>query len=421
MPQIKRVKAYEVLDSRGNPTVYTTVELEDGSIGSAIVPSGASKGKYEALELRDDEKRFFGKGVKKAVENINNIISKAIVGLEASNQRYIDKFLIDLDGTENKSRLGANAILSVSLAVARAMANYYKMPLFRYIGGVRSYILPVPLMNFINGGVHADNNLDIQEFMIAPIGAKTFREAIEIGVEIFYTLKSILKEKGHITNVGDEGGFAPNLRETKEALDILMMSIEKAGYLNKAKIALDVAGNELFFEGKYRIDGKLLSKEEIISFYKDLVKNYPIFSIEDPCSEDDIECWKDITKELGSKIQIVGDDLFTTNVKRIKMGIENNIANAVLIKLNQIGTLSETIDAVEFSQRNNYKAIVSHRSGETEDNFIADLSIALNTGQIKTGSVSRSDRNSKYNRILIIEEDYGGIYGGLLWNSLSTN
>lgn len=421
MPKIKHIKAYEVLDSRGNPTVYTIVELEDGSSGSAIVPSGASKGKYEALELRDNEKRFFGKGVRKAVENINNIISKAIVGLEVSNQRYIDKVLIDLDGTENKSRLGANAILSISLAIARAMANYYKMPLLRYLGGIRSYILPIPLMNFINGGVHADNNLDIQEFMIVPIGAKSFKEAIEIGVEIFYTLKSILKEKNYNTNVGDEGGFAPNLRETKEALDILMLSIEKAGYLNKVKIALDVAGNELYTNGKYKIDGKLFSKEELISFYKNLVENYPIFSIEDPCSEDDIECWKEITKELGSKVQIVGDDLFTTNVKRIKMGIENNIANAVLIKLNQIGTLSETIDAVEFSQRNNYKTIISHRSGETEDNFIADLSVALNTGQIKTGSVSRSDRNSKYNRILIIEEEYGGIYGGLLWNNLSTN
>jgi len=421
MPKIKNIKSYEVLDSRGNPTLYTVVELEDGTTGSAFVPSGASKGKYEALELRDNDKRYLGKGVKKAVENVNNIISKALIGVNAENQRKVDEILIQIDGTENKSKLGANAILSVSLATARAVSNYYKIPLFKYIGGIRSYILPIPLMNVINGGVHADNKLDIQEFMIVPIGAKTFREAIEISAETFYYLKSILKQKGYNTNVGDEGGFAPNLNETREALDILMEAINKAGYSDKIKLALDVASNELYEDGKYRMDGKLLSKDELLKFYENLIKNYPIISIEDPFSEDDFEGWKMITKELSNKIQIVGDDLFTTNVKRIEIGIKENMANAVLIKLNQIGTLTETIFAVELAFRNNYKCIISHRSGETEDNFISDLAVGLNTGQIKTGSLSRSDRTSKYNRILIIEEEYGGTYAGLLWNNFPTN
>ncbi|MEO0144494.1 MAG: phosphopyruvate hydratase [candidate division WOR-3 bacterium] len=420
MPKIKNIKAYEVLDSRGNPTIYTMLELEDGTIGSAFVPSGASKGKYEALELRDNDKRYFGKGVRKAVENVNNIIAKALVGLNIESQREIDMKLIEIDGTENKSKIGANAILSVSLSFARAISNYYKIPLFKYIGGIRSYILPVPLMNVINGGVHADNKLDIQEFMIVPIGAKTFREAIEISAETFYSLKSILKEKGYSVNVGDEGGFAPNLSNTKEALDILMEAINRAGYVNKIKLALDVAANELYENGKYRMDGKNLGIDELLKFYENLIENYPIISIEDPFSEDDIEGWKLITKELSSKIQIVGDDLFTTNVKRIEMGIKENIANAVLIKLNQIGTLTETIFAVELAIRNNYKTIISHRSGETEDNFISDLAVGLNTGQIKTGSLSRSDRTSKYNRLLIIEEEYGGVYGGLYWNNFST-
>ncbi|MEO0217657.1 MAG: phosphopyruvate hydratase, partial [candidate division WOR-3 bacterium] len=405
MPKIKNIKAYEVLDSRGNPTIYTMLELEDGTIGSAFVPSGASKGKYEALELRDNDKRYFGKGVRKAVENVNNIIAKALVGLNIESQREIDMKLIEIDGTENKSKIGANAILSVSLSFARAISNYYKIPLFKYIGGIRSYILPVPLMNVINGGVHADNKLDIQEFMIVPIGAKTFREAIEISAETFYSLKSILKEKGYSVNVGDEGGFAPNLSNTKEALDILMEAINRAGYVNKIKLALDVAANELYENGKYRMDGKNLGIDELLKFYENLIENYPIISIEDPFSEDDIEGWKLITKELSSKIQIVGDDLFTTNVKRIEMGIKENIANAVLIKLNQIGTLTETIFAVELAIRNNYKTIISHRSAETEDNFISDLAVGLNTGQIKTGSLSRSDRTSKYNRLLIIEEE----------------
>ncbi len=419
MPKIKNVKAYEVLDSRGNPTIYTIVELEDGTKGDAFVPSGASKGTYEALELRDGDKRYFGKGVKKAIENVNNVIAKAIIGLNAENQRKIDETLIKIDGTENKSKLGANAILSVSLANARAVSNYYKIPLFRYIGGMRSYVLPIPLMNVINGGVHADNNLDIQEFMIVPIGAETFREAIEISAETFYSLKSILKEKGYSINVGDEGGFAPQLNSTKEALDILISAINKAGYLDRIKLALDVASNELYKDGKYRIDGKELGREELVRFYENLINEYPIISIEDPFSEDDIEGWKTITKELSHKIQIVGDDLFTTNVKRIEMGIKENLANAVLIKLNQIGTLTETIEAVELAMRNNYKTIISHRSGETEDNFISDLAVGLNSGQIKTGSLSRSDRISKYNRLLIIEEEYGGIYAGLLWNNVS--
>ncbi|MEO0225077.1 MAG: phosphopyruvate hydratase [candidate division WOR-3 bacterium] len=421
MPKIKNVKAYEVLDSRGNPTIFTKVELEDGTIGSAYVPSGASKGKYEALELRDNEKRFFGKGVKKAVDNVNNIIAKSIIGVDAENQKKVDEILIKLDGTENKSRIGANAILSVSLAVARAVSNYYKIPLFKYIGGLRANILPIPLMNVINGGVHADNELDIQEFMIVPIFANSFKEAIEISAETFWTLKSLLKEKGYNTNVGDEGGFAPNLKETKEALDILMKAIEKAGYENRIKLALDVAGNEIYKDGKYKVDGKILSKDELLKFYENLIKNYPIISIEDPFSEDDFEGWKMITKELGNKIQIVGDDLFTTNVKRIEIGIKENMANAVLIKPNQIGTLTETILAVDFAFRNGYKAIISHRSGETEDNFISDLAVALNTGQIKTGSLSRSDRNSKYNRLIVIEEDFGGTYAGLFWNTLSSN
>ena len=421
MPKIKNLKAYEVLDSRGNPTIFTKVELEDGTIGSAYVPSGASKGKYEALELRDNEKRFFGKGVKRAVENVNNIIAKSIIGIDAENQKKVDEILIKLDGTENKSKIGANAILSVSLAVARAVSNYYKIPLFKYIGGIRANILPIPLMNVINGGVHADNNLDIQEFMIVPIFAKSFKEAIEISAETFWTLKSLLKEKGYNTNVGDEGGFAPNLKETNEALDILMKAIEKAGYENKIKLALDVAGNEIYIDGKYKIDGKMFSKDELLKFYENLIKNYPIISIEDPFSEDDFEGWKMITKELGNKIQIVGDDLFTTNVKRIEIGIKENMANAVLIKPNQIGTLTETILAVDFAFRNGYKAIISHRSGETEDNFISDLAVALNTGQIKTGSLSRSDRNSKYNRLIIIEEDFGGTYAGLFWNTISSN
>lgn len=420
MPKIKNIKAYEVLDSRGNPTIYTVLELEDGTTGSAFVPSGASKGKYEALELRDNDRRYLGKGVKKAVENINNIISRALIGLDAANQREIDKKLIEIDGTENKSRIGANAILSVSLANARAISNYYKIPLFKYIGGIRSYILPIPLMNVINGGVHADNKLDIQEFMIVPIGAKTFIEAIEISAETFYTLKSILKEKGYSVNVGDEGGFAPNLSSTREALDILINSIEKAGYLNKIKIALDVAANELYENGKYRIEGRMLGIEELLRFYEELIRDYPIISIEDPFSEDDLEGWKTITKELSNKVQIVGDDLFTTNVKRIQIGIKENIANAVLIKLNQIGTLTETIEAVELAIRNNYRTIISHRSGETEDSFISDLAVGLNTGQIKTGSLSRSDRTSKYNRLLIIEEDYGGVYGGIYWNNFSS-
>jgi len=373
------------------------------------------------LELRDNEKRFFGKGVKKAVDNVNNIIAKSIIGIEAENQRKVDEILIKLDGTENKSRIGANAILSVSLAVARAVSNYYKIPLFKYIGGIRANVLPIPFMNVINGGVHADNELDIQEFMIVPIFAKSFKEAIEISAETFWTLKQLLKEKGYNTNVGDEGGFAPNLKETNEALDILMKAIEKAGYENKIKLALDVASNELYQDGKYKMDGKLLSKEELLKFYENLIRNYPIISIEDPFSEDDFEGWKMITKELGNKIQIVGDDLFTTNIKRIEIGIKENMANAVLIKLNQIGTLTETISAVDFALRNGYKSIISHRSGETEDNFISDLAVALNTGQIKTGSLSRSDRNSKYNRLIIIEEDFGGTYAGLFWNTISTN
>jgi len=400
----------EVLDSRGNPTVEATAVLESGVVASAIVPSGASTGANEALELRDgDKKRFLGKGVLKAVENINTKIADLLIGEESEDQVRIDRLMIEADGTENKSNLGANAILAVSLAVARATAIEKEMPLYRYLGGVNAKVLPVPLMNVINGGAHADNELDFQEFMIVPVCGGSFKEALRAGVETFHVLKSVLKEKGYSTNVGDEGGFAPALRETKEALDMLMLAIDKAGYTpgEDIFIALDAASSEFYKDGKYLFEKRELTSDDMIILYEEIVGTYPVISIEDGLAENDWEGWKNLTQALGNKVQLVGDDLFTTNPKIIKEGIKNNIANSVLIKLNQIGTLTETLDAIEMARINNYTAIISHRSGESEDTFIADLAVATNAGQIKTGSASRTDRVAKYNQLIRIEEELG--------------
>ncbi len=411
MSSIVKVKAREVLDSRGNPTVEVEVELSSGAKGRAMVPSGASTGEKEALELRDhDPKRYLGRGVLKAVDNVNTLIAKEIVGLDASNQALIDRVLIELDGTPNKSRLGANAILGVSMAVARAMAQELGVSLYRYLGGLRAKKLPVPLMNVINGGVHADNPLDIQEFMIVPVCGGRFSEALRAGVEVFHHLKVLLKEKGYSTNVGDEGGFAPNLRNTEEALDMLMLSIEKAGYKpgEDVFLALDCASSEFYYEDElYHLEGKKFNSEDLCNFYAKLVEKYPIVSIEDPMAEDDVEGWKLITKELGSKVQLVGDDLFVTNPNIFAEGIKEGLANAILVKLNQVGTLTETLKTVEMAQRVGYGAIISHRSGETEDTFIAHLAVGTGAGQIKTGSASRSDRIAKYNELLRIEEELG--------------
>ncbi|MDQ7038397.1 MAG: phosphopyruvate hydratase [Aquificota bacterium] len=416
MSAIVSVKAREVLDSRGNPTVEAEVVLESGAKGRAIVPSGASTGEREALEIRDgDTSRFRGKGVLKAVDNIRGEIAKRIVGMEALNQREVDEALIDLDGTPNKSRLGANAILAVSLAVARASAEELGIPLFMYLGGVNGRRLPVPLMNLINGGAHADNLLDVQEFMVVPVCGGSFREALRAGVEVFHSLKDILKSRGHSTNVGDEGGFAPNLRETREALDILTEAVERAGYRpgEDVLLALDVASSELYSDGYYLLEGKKLRSDEMIRFYEDLIRDYPIVSIEDPLSEDDWEGWKDLTEALGNRVQLVGDDLFTTNPEVLKRGVELGVANSVLVKPNQIGTLSETMDTVMMAKENGYTTVISHRSGETEDTFISHLAVALNAGQIKTGSASRTDRTAKYNELIRIEEQLG--YGAEFW------
>ncbi len=410
MSAIVEVRGREVLDSRGNPTVEAEVLLESGATGRAIVPSGASTGEREALELRDgDPKRFHGKGVLKAVDNINGEIAKKLVGMESTNQREIDLTLIELDGTENKSRLGANAILAVSMAVARASAQELDIPLFEYLGGKFGVRLPVPLMNVINGGAHADNPLDIQEFMIVPVCGDSFKEALRAGVEVFHTLKKVLKDKGFSTNVGDEGGFAPNLGSTEEALDTLITAIEKTGYKAGEDIllALDCASSEFFENGKYKLEGKEMSSDEMITFYEKLIERYPIISIEDPLSENDWEGWKNLTKAIGDKVQLVGDDLFTTNPKILAKGIEEGVANSILVKLNQIGTLSETLDAIMLAKENGYAPIISHRSGESEDTFIAHLAVATNAGQIKTGSASRSDRIAKYNELLRIEEHLG--------------
>jgi enolase len=417
-PKIQKIKAREILDSRGNPTVEVDVILQDGTLGRAQVPSGASTGENEALELRDgDKSRYLGKGVLKAVNNVNTIIAKKLKGLDASKQQEIDKIMIELDGTETKSNLGANAILGVSLAVCCASANFYKMPLYKYIRKVygikeKDYILPVPMMNVLNGGKHADNNVDLQEFLIVPAGAKSFSEALRYGAEVFHSLKAVLKTKGYVTAVGDEGGFAPNLSSNSEALDLLVEAIKKAGYQpgKDIYIALDPAASE-FYDDIYVLLGEKENKEktsqQMVEFYEKLLKNYPIVSIEDGLAEDDWDGWKILTERLGKKIQLIGDDIFVTNPKIFKKGIEQKIANAILIKLNQIGTLTETVETVMTAYENNYNAVISHRSGETENTFIADLSVALNTGQIKTGSASRTDRICKYNQLLRIEEELG--------------
>jgi enolase len=403
---IEVVYAREILDSRGNPTVEVEVVLDDGSTGRAAVPSGASTGQFEAVELRDGGKRYGGKGVEKAVLAVTDQIFEEINGIEAEDQRIIDQIMIDLDRTPNKANLGANAILGVSLAVAKAAADSADLPLFRYVGGPNAHVLPVPMMNILNGGAHADTNVDIQEFMIAPIGAETFREAVRMGTEVYHALKSVLKEKGYATGLGDEGGFAPNLPSNRDALDLILVAIERAGYVpgEDIALALDVAASEFHNDGVYTIDGKGLSATELIAFYEDLVANYPLVSIEDPLNEEDWEGWKAITASLGDKVQLVGDDLFVTNPERLERGIKEGAANALLVKVNQIGTLSETLDAVDLAHRSGYKCMMSHRSGETEDTTIADLAVAVNCGQIKTGAPARSDRVAKYNQLLRIEE-----------------
>ncbi|MBT2230797.1 phosphopyruvate hydratase [Nonomuraea sp. NEAU-A123] len=406
MATIEVVYAREILDSRGNPTVEVEVILDDGGRGRAAVPSGASTGQFEAVELRDGDERYGGKGVEKAVLAVTDEIFEEINGIEAEDQRIIDQIMIDLDATPNKSKLGANAILGVSLAVAKAAADSAELPLFRYLGGPNAHVLPVPMMNILNGGAHADTNVDIQEFMIAPIGAPTFREAVRMGTEVYHALKGVLKEKGYATGLGDEGGFAPNLPSNRDALDLILVAIERAGYTpgEDVALALDVAASEFHKDGVYTIDGKGLSAQELIAFYADLVDNYPLVSIEDPLDEEDWAGWKAITDAIGDKVQLVGDDLFVTNPERLGRGIAEGTANALLVKVNQIGTLSETLDAVDLAHRSGYRCMMSHRSGETEDTTIADLAVAVNCGQIKTGAPARSDRVAKYNQLLRIEE-----------------
>jgi len=402
----------QILDSRGNPTVEVDVLLEDGSFGRAAVPSGASTGAHEAVEKRDgDKSRWMGKGVEAAVEAVNDEIADAVIGLDAEDQADLDRMMIELDGTENKGRLGANAILGVSLAAAKAAAEARGLPLYKYVGGVSAHLLPVPMMNIINGGEHADNPIDFQEFMIMPVGAANIVEAVRCGSEIFHTLKKALHEKGLATGVGDEGGFAPNIASTTEALDFIMASVEKAGYKpgDNVMIALDCAATEFFKDGKYNIsgEGKILSSHEMAEYLANLTRQYPILSIEDGMAEDDWEGWKALTDMIGDKVQLVGDDLFVTNPKRLKQGIDGGYANSLLVKVNQIGTLTETLEAVSLAQRSRYTAVMSHRSGETEDATIADLAVATNCGQIKTGSLARSDRLAKYNQLIRIEEELG--------------
>jgi enolase len=417
MSIIEWIEAREILDSRGNPTVEVEVQLESGSLGRAAVPSGASTGEHEAVELRDgDKKRYQGKGVLKAVENVNNVIAAEIVGLDALNQVDVDRTMIAKDGTENKGALGANAILGVSMATARAAAEYLELPLYKYLGSYHACLLPVPMANIINGGQHADNSVDFQEFMVMPVGAESFREAVRMLAEIFHNLKSVLKGKGYATSVGDEGGFAPNLKSNEEAIEVILQAIEKAGYKpgEQALIALDPAASSFYDKdkGKYvfkKSDKRELSSKEMVDFWVKWAEKYPIISMEDAMAEDDWDGWKLLTDKLGKKIQLVGDDLFVTNTKRLKEGIQKGVANSILIKLNQIGTLTETYEAVEMAKRAGYTAVVSHRSGETEDAFIADLVVALETGQIKTGSMSRSDRLAKYNQLLRIEDQLDNI------------
>src|SRR3954469_5560984 len=415
MSFIAEILSRQILDSRGNPTVEVDVITNEGAVGRAAVPSGASTGVHEAVELRDDDKKvFLGKGVLKAVNNVNDIIAPELEGYDVADQTGIDELMIQLDGTENKGKLGANALLAVSMAAAKAAAEEAELPLFRYIGGTNAKTLPVPMMNILNGGAHADNKIDFQEFMVMPIGASSFSEGLRWGVEIFHTLKTVLKEKGYSTNVGDEGGFAPNIQSNEEAIETVLMAIEKAGYKPgvQVSIAMDAANSELYNEKEkkyhfHKSDGRKMSSDELVEYWVKWCKKYPIISIEDGMAEDDWKGWKKLTDAIGDKVQIVGDDLFVTNVTRLERGIKENIANGLLVKVNQIGTLSETMDAVTMAQNNRYNTIMSHRSGETEDVTIADLAVALNCGQIKTGSASRSDRMAKYNQLLRIEEELG--------------
>ena len=414
MSMITDVNAREILDSRGNPTVEVEVFLEDGTMGRAAVPSGASTGAYEAVELRDNDKnRFLGKGVLQAVTNVHTIIAPALEGLSPFNQGEIDSLMLELDGTPNKGNLGANAILGVSMAVAKAAANYLGLPLYRYLGGTNAKQLPVPMMNILNGGKHADNNVDVQEFMVMPVGAQSFAGALQMGAEIFHSLRKVLQEKGANTAVGDEGGFAPNLGSNEEALQCLLTAIERAGYQpgQDAMIAMDVASTELYKDGKYHLPGEgvVRTSDEMIRYYEDICAKYPIISIEDGLSEDDWEGWQAMTKALGKKVQLVGDDLFVTNTERLAKGIGAGAGNAILIKVNQIGTLTETFDAIEMAKRAGYANVISHRSGETEDTTLADIAVATNAGQIKTGAPSRTDRVAKYNQLLRIEEELGDI------------
>ncbi len=408
---IEDVYARQILDSRGNPTVEVDVKLTNGIKGRAAVPSGASTGIFEALELRDgDKSKYMGKSVQKAVDNVNNIIAPELIGEKASHQKEIDTFMIDMDGTENKSKLGANAILGVSLAVAKAASKAYDMALYRYLGGINALTLPVPMMNIINGGAHADNNIDFQEFMIAPVGAESFSHAIEMGCNVFHSLKNVLKSKGMATSVGDEGGFAPNLNSNAEGIEVILEAIDKAGYnADQIKICLDVASSEFYEDGRYNLkgEGKSFDSSEMTDFLAEWVNKYPIISIEDGMAEQDWTGWEMLTKRVGSHCQLVGDDLFVTNTRRLADGIKRKVANSILIKVNQIGTLSETLDAISMAHASGYTTIISHRSGETEDTFIADLAVAVNSGQIKTGSASRSDRIAKYNQLLRIEQKLG--------------
>jgi enolase len=414
MSIIARVQARQILDSRGNPTLEVEVFTNNGAFGRAAVPSGASTGAHEAVELRDNDKKvYMGKGVLNAVNNVNSVLQEALIGQSVFDQAALDNYMRVMDGTSNKAKLGANAILGVSLAIARAASVEAGMPLYKYVGGVGAVTLPVPMMNILNGGSHADNKIDIQEFMVMPFGAETFSQGLQMGTEIFHTLKGVLKKKGHSTNVGDEGGFAPNLGSNEEAIEVVLEAIEKAGYKpgEDVYIALDAASSEFYKDGKYIFEstGEKRTSAQMVDFWKDWTKKYPIISIEDGLAEDDWDGWKKLTDAIGKKVQIVGDDLFVTNTERLSQGIEKGIANSILVKVNQIGTLSETIDAVNMATRNSYTSVMSHRSGETEDSTIADLAVALNTGQIKTGSASRSDRIAKYNQLLRIEEELGSI------------
>ncbi len=422
MSKIKKVKGRQIIDSRGNPTVEVDIHLDSGVMGRAAVPSGASTGEHEAIELRDgDQSKYMGKGVLKAVENVNTVIAENIVGQEP-DFKAIDKIAIDLDGTENKGKLGANAILGVSLAVAQAAAAEQRIPLYRYLGGDSAKILPVPLMNIINGGMHADNNLDVQEFMIAPLGAPTFSQALQMACEVFHNLKAILNSKGFSTSVGDEGGFAPNLSSNEEAIELILTAIEKAGYApdKDVFIALDAASSEMYKDGKYTYNGEKISSVELVDAYAKMIKTSPVISVEDGLDENDWSGWKEMTARIGGNIQLVGDDFFVTNVKRLQKGIDEKAANSILIKVNQIGSLSETLDAINLAKENKFTSIISHRSGETEDTTISHLAVAMGVGQIKTGSLSRTDRLAKYNELLRIEEDLGerAVYAGPLWGKI---